>query len=234
MSEYISGNSATYKNVFVIEETESTISLEDLLHDDLTKDAKEFNYIYSMMDIKSAKDYKRQEEGKPDKTREELVEDCWRNMLLFRRNSNLAIARHADVRKLIPNKISYEELEKYFGEKGSVLQDEGNVWTFRDNEEDFVNNLNNKKEYAQILEYAKLEHRRWCYFMASCGWRPLNSMNRAKDSAIKGNACLCTCEELSTQVEKNSNVNPKYYTCKYDLMPLLMEYKKKKEMYSEM
>lgn len=227
MAKYVSGNSATYKNVFVIEETESTISLQDLLHDDLTKDAKEFNYIYSMMDIKSVQEFEKKREGKKDKKREDLIEDCWKNMLLFKRNSNLAIAQHANVREKIPNKISYEMLDKYFGENGSILKDEGDVWTFREDEAELVSNLNNCKEYTQVLEYAKMEHRRWCYFMASCGWRPLNSMNWVKDSSIKGNACLCTWEQLSTRVEKTNNEDPKYYACKYDLMPLLMEYKKR-------
>lgn len=226
MAKYISGNSATYKNVFVIEEAEASLNFEDLLHDDLTSDAKEFNYIYSMMDIKSAKDFKKQTGGQTEITREKLVEDCWRNMLLFKRNSNLAIAQHAEVRNLIPNKISYKMLEQYFGQNGSLLKDQGSVWTFTGDDADFVDSLNNKKEYEQILEYAKLEHRRWCYFMASCGWRSLKSMNWTKDTSIKGNACLCTWEELSTKSERNGNVDPKYYACKYDLMPLLMEYKK--------
>ena len=227
MAKYVSGNSATYKNVFVIEETESTISLQDLLHDDLTKDAKEFNYIYSMMDIKSAQEFKKKSEDEREKNRKELIEDCWKNMLLFKRNSNLAIAQHANVREMIPNKFSREMLEKYFGENGSILKDEGNVWTFKEDEAELVDNLNNCKEYAQVLEYAKLEHRRWCYFMASCGWRSLNSMNWVKDSSIKGNACLCTWDELSTKAKKIGNEDPKYYACKYDLMPLLMEYIKR-------
>ena len=227
MAKYVSGNSATYKNVFVIEETESTISLQDLLHDDLTKDAKEFNLFYSMMDIKSAQEFKKKREDEREKNRKELIEDCWKNMLLFKRNSNLAIAQHANVREKIPNKISYEMLDKYFGENGSILKDEGDVWSCREDEAELVSNLNNCKEYTQVLEYAKMEHRRWCYFMASCGWRPLNSMNWVKDSSIKGNACLCTWEQLSTRVEKTNNEDPKYYACKYDLMPLLMEYKKR-------
>ena len=148
-------------------------------------------------------------------------------MLLFKRNSNLAIAQHAGVREKLPNKLSTKALEKYFGEKGSLLRDKGNVWTFEGDEAEFVDKLNTQKEYAQILEYAKMEHRRWCYFMASCGWRYLKSMNWTKDSAIKGNACLCTWKELSTKVEPAGDSDPKYYACKYDLMPLLMEYRKR-------
>lgn len=177
--------------------------------------------------MESNRQIKKKKEDKREKRREELIEDCWKNMLLFKRNSNLAIAQHANVREKIPNKICCELLEKYFGENGSILKDEGNVWTFKEDEAELVDNLNNNKEYAQILEYAKLEHRRWCYFMASCGWRSLNSMNWVKNSSIKGNACLCNWEELSTKVEKTGSEDPKYYACKYDLMPLLMEYTKR-------
>ena len=245
MLKYIQEESSTYNNMFVIEGAESTISLKDLLHDELTNNAKEFNYIYSMMDIKSAKGYITEKHEAEKKTKGDLVDiekqekekkkkliiEKWKSMPLFKRNSNLAIAQHSSVRKQLWKDDFYKELENCFGENGTLLQDKGNVWLYEDDKK-LMERLNEEK-YAKILEYAKLEHRRWCYFMASCGWKSLDSKSWVRDVETKSNSCLCNWEDLSAIVENNGDNEPKYYACKYDFMPLLMEYKKMKDKFSD-
>jgi len=245
MAKYLSENSNTYKNVFVIEGTESVVSLEDLLHDDISKDAKKFNYIYCMMDIKNTEeDLKKKEEEQTasnSKVKEEerarLVTEKWKSLQLFKRYSNLAVAMHEMVRNRLIDKYPGEtvkteaekkldaELEYCFGENGTLLQDRGNVWLY-ESDDALLDALENDSRYKTVLEYARMEHRRWCYFMASCGWKSISDPEYKKDISTKASSCMCTWEELATRA---TGGYPKYYTCKYDLMPLLVKYKKNKE-----
>lgn len=245
MAKYLSENSNTYKNVFVIEGIEDVVSLEKLLHDEITQKAKEFNYVYSMLNIESAEDYlkkkdkeKNTSESKPSKEeRALLIKEKWKAMQLFKRHSNLAVAMHENVRERLINKypgdtvkteaekMLDEELECCFGENGILLQDRGNVWLY-ESDDALLDALENDSRCKTALEYAKMEHRRWCYFMASCGWKSLSGLEYKKDLPAKASSCMCTWEELATRTAEGY---PKYYTCKYDLMPLLMKYKKNKK-----
>ncbi|MBE5948497.1 MAG: hypothetical protein E7261_05635 [Lachnospiraceae bacterium] len=219
MAEYLKKNNDTYKNVFVIEETESTICLEDLIHDELTWDAKEYNYIYSSLDITAAGNDISSESKEDVKEKTTLINEKWRNMAMFRRNSNQAVAQHAAVKRILLDKIDHNELDRYFGEHGSILQDKGNVWTFECSEEELTEYQSDMLNYPWVSELSRLEHRRWCYFMATLGWKRTDAPNAKRNESLKENPCLCTWEELRKY---------KADTCKYDLMPLLMEYKKKK------
>ena len=82
--------------------------------------------------------------------------------------------------------------------------------------EEFAENQSNSVKYPNISELAKLEHRRWCYFMASCGWEKSDTPNQQKDDVNKKNPCMCTWEQLK-------KFNPDM--CKYDMLPILLEYK---------
>lgn len=279
MANYLSANSNTYKNVFVIEETDSVVSLDELLHDEITAEAKEFNYIYSMMKLKEAKEYleQKEKETKEETTeekkkiskrkqnklerkkveqekaeRKQLILEKWESMPMFKRNSNLAIALHETTRnelldkyliavsKTETEKVKTEkekaldaELKECFGENGTLLQDRGNVWLYK-NEDALLDALENGEQFVTALNYAKTEHRRWCYFMASCGWKRLDSMFWEKKERDKANSCMCPWEELATRVKPEDKKEPKYYSCKYDLMPLLMKYKENRgEKYHE-
>ena len=90
-----------------------------------------------------------------------------------------------------------------------------------------VRRQSDRNTYPLISEIARMEHRRWCYYMASLGWKrteePGGKKNETKAERKerekrKENACLCNWDEL---VKYKSDV------CKYDLMPLLMEYEEK-------
>ena len=101
--------------------------------------------------------------------------------------------------------------EKYFGESGSVLQYIDSKWTCS-SLEDVTDHLEgNKDTEADIYEFVRMEHRRWCYFVASCGFDYAPKKNLAR----KEHDCLCKWDDL---------VINKKYVCPYDLMPLLMKY----------
>ena len=162
-----------------------------------------------------------------------LVTEKWKSMQLFKRHSNLAVAQHESVRNLLLNKYPGDteetqeekkldaQLEECFGKNGTLLQDKGTIWLY-ENEEKLLDALQHDSRYQTLLDYAKTEHRRWCYFMASCGWKSIDSDEYDKRSSLKASSCMCTWEKLA------GGKPSKYATCKYDLMPLLMRYTKNK------
>lgn len=228
MADYVRRNNGTFQNVFVIDDTEKVLTLKDLIDDELAKAAKTFNYIYRTLDIISEKDYA----PKPEDItadQETLETEYWHNKEMYKRNSNRAIAQHAEVRHVLLVKNILDKLDACFGANGTILKDKGKVWTFNGTENDLIDLLNDENTYPWVTEFAKLEHRRWCYFMASCGWKALDSFYWEKDEKQKANACMCNWKELSQKGEPKNGIFPKSYACKYDLMPLLKEYLDTKE-----
>ena len=217
MSQYLSDENDKYKNVFVIEDTTSTISMDELLHDEVNKDAKNFNWIYSRCELLTEDEYV--EEGELIK-KETTEQEAWKELRLVLRNSNRALAYHQEVKMLY---IANETFEQYFGVDGIFLKDRGNAWTCKS--ADKVAKLQNDKEkYPVIDELAKLEHRRWCYYMAACGWKRTNNPKGEKSADLKENPCLCTWDEL---------VENKPDTCMYDMMSLILQYMKKRDSEEE-
>ena len=62
---------------------------------------------------------------------------------------------------------------------------------------------------------ASLEHRRWCCYMASIGWRP-----GERSDQFRRNPCLVPQQKLMQEQPE---------MCKYDLMSLMERYKKRTE-----
>lgn len=103
------------------------------------------------------------------------------------------------------------------GKEGKLLYYDGTIWKLNGKEEV------KKQVFEQALrehrlgyEMAKMEHRRWTYFMLSRGWR----VGEEKDTAKRWNPCIVPQETLMKEdIEM----------CQYDLMYLLAEYKKMEE-----
>lgn len=246
---YLNDNDKTFKNVFAIAETPDVVTLEDLLHDKLDEDAKEFNRIYNSIQIVSEKEHaqaKGTEAATTGKNASEERKAMWRKLKLFRRDSSRALAMHSDIKEIVwktmlQTEDSDEQLERMFGESGVLLKAQGNVWVY-DDEDAFVDKQSDRKLYPYASEISRLEHRRWCYFMASRGWCPAKAGDEERVRAAakikagaedeekvkkearvlldleKKNACLCIWEDLLL-IRKD--------TCKYDLMWLLKKYREK-------
>ena len=72
--------------------------------------------------------------------------------------------------------------------------------------------LEEMKKDGFAYELASLEHRRWCCYMASVGWRA-----GERSDKFRRNPCLVTQQKLmETRPEM----------CKYDLMSLMARYRK--------
>lgn len=211
MAQYLSGENDKYKNVFVIEDARSTISLEELLHDEVNQDAKKFNWIYSRCELLTDEAFDEKVMEQNLVSNQNTEQEAWKKLKLVLRNSNRALAYHQEIKKLY---MQGESFEQYFGTKGVFLEDRGNVWTCES--ADKVAKLQNDAvKYPLIHELSKLEHRRWCYYMASSGWKRTYDPKADKIPELKENPCLCKWDDL---------VENKPDTCMYDMMPLISQY----------
>lgn len=223
MREYLSNNDKTFKNVDVIEENDSVITLGKLIRDELDNDAKEYNRIYKDICILGDKDKEtiasEDDHRDMDKARKEL----WRDLKLVGRESNRALAEHAEIKEvvwkqLMKNEDSKKYLQHLFGEKGVVIRKQGETWRY-DNEDAFVEKQSNQKQYPALSEMSRMEHRRWCYFMACRGWRSGQEGDKNLEKTIleqeKRSISLCNWADL---------VRVKKENCKYDMVWLLRKY----------
>lgn len=203
MADYLNQNKRTYKNVFAIEESCITISLQDLIDDNLDSSAKAFNHIYSKIELDG------------DAPNELDEKEAWRQLALVRRDSNRALALHDGVKETLLNTFwgdDHSRLSRYFGPEGSIIKLENKTWCVNSSDDVFIQKLAAVDDGEVLTELAKLEHRRWCYYMASRGWKCTADPTMKKNDATKENPCLRTWHAL---------VKNQAYMCKYDLMPLL-------------
>jgi hypothetical protein len=122
---------------------------------------------------------------------------------------------HQDVKK-ISIKHFNKKSEKAKDSKKCILHKQGGVWTYA-SEDDLLDELKND---PFLQEMAKVEHRRWCYYMSCHGWR----YGKKKNEELKDNPCMCNWDSLAGDEEQK-------HKCKYDLMPLLamLEMKEKQQ-----
>lgn len=231
MAVYLNGNDKTYKNVFAISDSASVITLSDLLHEDLDRDAKNFNSIYSSIQIQSgektaqlsSKQPKKETKNQPTQEQSN-AEDPWRKLALFKRDSSRALAQHSKIKETVFNDLDLTVLEEMFGTNGTLLKKvDENVWAY-DDLDHYIANLSDREAFPWVEELSKTEHRRWCYFMASRGWQRATPEDKGKEKKAlefeKKNECMCTWDDLLLTRKD---------TCPYDLMWLLLKYNKKCE-----
>lgn len=213
LADYISENNgrSAFKDVFVMEDKQRFLSFDFILNEDVDSKAKAFNLKYSL--FRFAEDGG----GKADFSTTES--EAWKRLKLFKRDSSRELAYHEKVKALLYERYEADEpgklgkkLEEILGSSGTLLVYEDEVWHYKGSEKDFLKDLE-ADEFA--YEFAKMEHRRWCYFMVSRGWRPDKSGKNQKSEESLVNPCLVTEEELIEHLP---------YMVKYDLMPLLAEY----------
>jgi hypothetical protein len=106
-----------------------------------------------------------------------------------------------------------ELLSCYFGPE-SRLRKMGHSWVFEGTEDQLVAYISRE---PFLKEMAMLEHRRWCYAMASRGWRDTKG---PKNESLRENPCMTEWATLC-------RVKPE--TCKYDLQPLMLMYEQMTE-----
>lgn len=215
LAKYIGENDNTFADVSLLDSRSIVLSLENILNRDINRMAKEFNHFYSEIQIL--------EQGEaPYETGAATIDERWNRIPIFKRDSSKALAAHDSTKTVIFERLAQElglgsadeKICALIGDEGTLMRCSGNIWRSLSDNAGFLKALDND-EFAK--EAAAMEHRRWCFFMASQGWR----YGKSRNDLRKLHTCLMPFKELSED-EKGS------LTIKYDLMPLMARYIKQK------
>jgi hypothetical protein len=209
LAGFISSENSAFANVQIIDDRSCIITLDMIINREIDRIAKEYNHVYNNISIITS-----DEEGNTDNSDAD-PENEWNRLRLFRRSSSKAAAYHDEVKEFIIPKLAKEKgtdldekLEEILGAEGSIMKYTGSAWRMNGSENEVLEKLKSDS-FAYAL--ASLEHRRWCSYMASIGWRAGERSDR-----FRRNPWLVTQQKLM-------ETNPEM--CKYDLMSLMERYR---------
>ncbi|MBQ5336617.1 MAG: hypothetical protein J6W65_04175 [Oscillospiraceae bacterium] len=210
LAEYIADENGSLTDVRLIDDRRSVITLDMITGRNIDCIAKEYNHFYNSIALLSAG-----ESGSDDNSAGDPEKE-WNKLRLFRRSSSKAAAYHDEVKNdVIPELAAEngtdlsEKLEEILGRNGTLMKYNGSAWQMNGSEEELLEAMK-KDRFAYDL--ASLEHRRWCCYMASAGWKA-----GERSDKFRRNPCLVTQQKLmETRPEM----------CKYDLMSLMARYRK--------
>ena len=210
LAEYIADENGSLTDVRLIDDRRSVITLDMITGRNIDCIAKEYNHFYNSIALLSA-----DESGSDDNSAGDPEKE-WNKLRLFRRSSSKAAAYHDEVKNdVIPELAAEngtdlsEKLEEILGRNGTLMKYNGSAWQMNGTEEELLEAMK-KDRFAYDL--ASLEHRRWCCYMASAGWKA-----GERSDKFRRNPCLVTQQKLmETRPEM----------CKYDLMSLMARYRK--------
>lgn len=211
LASYIHHNTGSFSDVRLLEERSVVLTLDNILNREVNTMAKRFHHLYSGIQVVS-----KGESGWDTGT--ETAEALWNGTSLFKRDSSKALASHSSVKQVILDQLVRElklpgvdeAIAQRIGEDGSLMTYDGKIWHLREDEDAFLRALE-ADAFADTV--AAMEHRRWCYFVASVGWyggKPRNDARKVHDCLVPFDA-LCADEKGRT-------------TVKYDLMVLMQRY----------
>lgn len=210
LAGYISAENSSLADVDLIDDRSIVITLDMIINREIDRRAKEYNHFYNNIALITA-----DETGTSDNSDADPEQE-WNRLRLFRRSSSKAAAYHDEVKDIVIPKLAAEngaelsdKLVELIGRDGSLMRYTGTAWQMRGSEEKLLEDL---KKDSFAYELAALEHRRWCCYMASIGWR-----FGERSDKFRKNPCIVTQQKL---------VETKPEMCKYDLMSLMARYKK--------
>ncbi|MBR4626971.1 MAG: hypothetical protein IKO47_04620 [Ruminococcus sp.] len=208
LAEYIKGENDSLADLEIIDDRSCVISLEMIINRSIDRRAKDYNHFYNNIAIITGNETGNSGNSDADPERE------WNSIRMFKRSSSKAAAYHDEVKDVIIPALASEcgvqlsaKLSDLLGENGSLMRYTGSAWRMEGTEHEVLEKLCADR-FA--YELAALEHRRWCCYMASVGWR-----YGERSDKLRCNPCLVTQEKLmETRPEM----------CKYDLMSLMARY----------
>lgn len=210
LAGYISAEDSALADVSLIDDRSVVITLDMIINRAIDRSAKDYNHFYNNIALITA-----DETGSADNSDADPEQE-WNRLRLFRRSSSKAAAYHDEVKDDIIPKLAAEngaelsdKLEELIGRNGSLMRYTGSAWQMRGSETELLDAM---KRDGFAYELAALEHRRWCCYMASIGWRA-----GERSDKFRRNPCLVTQQKL---------MDTKPEMCKYDLMSLMARYRK--------
>ena len=152
---------------------------------------------------------------------QEVIERKWNNLMYYQRQSNRALYFHKDVKDVYFHMDDKEEYQRFTKKKEERDKNPGGKEVPEILSECLLSTIMTNGEitpaFPSLLEQAKTEHRRFCYFYASEGW----SFGPEKKVKNRNHNCLCTWETLCNGEGTKKNLS-------YDLIssPLFMNEEK--------
>jgi len=211
IAEYMSSNNGPFSEVGIIESRPAVLTLENILNREVNAMAKQFHQLYSGIQIVS--------KGETVRDTGSRTANAHRNdASLFKRESSKALASHSSVKQVIMEQLVRElslpgiedAIRERIGTDGSLMTYDGKIWHLREDEDAFLRTLSAD---AFACTIAQMEHRRWCCFVASVGWR----CGKPRDDARKVHDCLVPFDALCADEKGRTTV-------KYDLMAMMQCY----------
>ncbi len=211
LAKYINENNNTLTDVQLLEDRSTVLTLDYILAEKLDLDAKQFHYFYSTIQVLP-------KDGQPWPAGTADIDLLWKKNSMFKRRSSKAVASHAGTKamvferlaRLYDNMSAAGKIDSLIGKNGSLMRYTDGIWRLNADEDGFLEALQ-KDRFA--LACAKLEHRRWCYFVAADGWR----YGKKRNDALKIHDCLMDFDDLLKDPHGRG-------TIMYDLMPLMAQY----------
>lgn len=193
LSEYFRERNPFYGRVFPICCDQDGLSLKGLANEEAYDGAVQFNHKYNHWSAMLS----------GDDVSAVSPEEEWRALPFFKQDSSLNQFLHQKVKD---QRLSYEKKR----EVPFSLDSEPT-------EEEIALLGSPRLEEPLAVEFARMEHRRWCYYMAVNGWR----YGEKKNEAQKINPCMVPWETLRQSGQS--------YTCIYDTTPYRMLTQREKE-----
>ena len=211
LARYINENQQTLTDVRLLEDRSAVLTLEHILAEKLDRDAKQFHYFYSTIQVLP-------KDGQPWSSGSADADLLWKKNSMFKRRSSKAVASHAAAKEIVferlarlyDGKSAAEKIDSLIGRNGTLMRYADGIWRLNEDEDGFLKAL---QADSFALACARLEHRRWCCFVAADGWR----FGSRRNDALKIHDCLMDFDALMKDPHGRS-------TIMYDLMPLMAQY----------
>lgn len=157
------------------------ISFDNLIDREEENKIRAFNYKY--MDLSVA----------PDSANTTEADKMWNDLLYYKKESNRALYHHIPNKRFIAEKNNdfSASVDAYW--KGNGKPTAGNDFDQYEIDKLYYSIKLLNGSFENLEEYAKTEHRRFCYFYASEGW---GFTTADKNEKAKLHNCLCTWAEL--------------------------------------
>lgn len=211
LEEYIVPDSETlqFHKIWFMGDKDGLCNVNDIIDADEELKIREYNFVYNEVTgtMKPADIKKTISAEQADKE--------WNQLMYYKREVNRALYYHSVVKEKMEDIKGICVIPDEFWENGTA---EGNNAAYSERllEKDEYGNC----RYPQLIQWAKTEHRRWCYFMASYGWNQTGA-NKKKDSILRLHNCMRPWDELIDPENPQARA-----TVIYDLLTYITRLKK--------
>jgi hypothetical protein len=212
-AKYLHENQGTYSNVVPFAENKKVLTLENIAKTETELKAQEYNWYYNCFYRqlpRNARDlvyrFVPQEMGDSERKK---IRRSWKKLDYFLEESNRNACLHQAVKsEVLEVQYGPKWLEKIFGKKrGSELSID----------------IRKMAKDPMVRELLRIEHRRWNYAQASCGWGYPSGRQQfegEKDPDTRLHKCMTNWDRLKTEHPDK---------CIYDLIPYLILYMEAKD-----